>query len=149
MSHRDTSSVTTDTGKTFTIREVSGLFGLPASTLRYYEELGLLPDVGRASSGARIYREQHISRLNSIACFKRTGLSIARMQEFYQYEGDLASHAAEISAMMKAHEQDILRQLHELEADLVHIREKVAYYTAVENAVSTGEPIPRWDEFFS
>lgn len=135
--------------KTYTIREVSELFGLPASTLRYYEELGLLKDVGRTTSGARIYREQHIARLKGIACFKRTGLSIARMQEFYEYEGDLASHAAEISAMMQAHEQDILKQLHELETDLVHIREKVAYYTAVENAVNAGEPIPRWDEFFS
>ena len=31
--------------QTYTIREMSERFGLPASTLRYYEEIGLLTDV--------------------------------------------------------------------------------------------------------
>ena len=31
--------------QTYTIREMSERFGLPASTLRYYEEIGLLMDV--------------------------------------------------------------------------------------------------------
>ena len=37
--------------------------------------------------------------------------------------------------MMIDHEQDILNQIEELQNDLVHIREKVRYYAAVEDAI--------------
>ena len=40
---------------TYTIRQISNLYKLPASTLRYYEDLGLLTDVVHTASGARIY----------------------------------------------------------------------------------------------
>lgn len=37
---------------TYTIRQISNLYKLPASTLRYYEDLGLLTDVVHTASGA-------------------------------------------------------------------------------------------------
>ena len=40
--------------KTYSIREISELFSLPASTLRYYESEGLLPNVEKSSSKQRI-----------------------------------------------------------------------------------------------
>lgn len=55
---------------TYTIREISELFSLPASTLRYYESEGLLPLVEKNSSGQRIYTKEHIDRLQCINCFK-------------------------------------------------------------------------------
>lgn len=134
---------------TFTIRQISNLVKLPASTLRYYEELGLLTNVVHTSSGARIYTQAHIDRLGGIMCFKRTGLSIAKIQQFYRYEEDLTSHAHDISQMMIDHEQDILNQIEELKSDLAHIREKVRYYTAVEDAINKNEPVPGWHEFFA
>ena len=45
--------------QTYTIREMSERFGLPASTLRYYEEIGLLTDVIHTESKKRIYTQQH------------------------------------------------------------------------------------------
>ena len=134
---------------TYTIRQISDLFKLPPSTLRYYEDLGLLTDVIHTSSGARIYNQAHIDRLGGILCFKRTGLSIAKIQQFYRYEEDLNAHAHDISQMMIDHEQDILNQIEELKNDLVHIREKVRYYTAVEDSVKKNESIPGWHEFFA
>lgn len=133
---------------TYTIRQISQRFGLPASTLRYYESIGLLTGVIHTESGARIYTDRHIDRLNGILCFKRTGLSIAKIRQYYCYETDLNAHAGDICRMMTDHEQDILRQISELESDLSHIREKIAYYTAVEKAVKTHQPVPSWDEFF-
>ena len=46
----------------FIFCEISELFSLPASTLRYYESEGLLPNVEKSSSGQRIYTEEHIER---------------------------------------------------------------------------------------
>lgn len=68
--------------QTYTIREISELFSLPASTLRYYESEGLLPNVEKSSSGQRIYTEEHIERLNCINCFKRTGMTIPQLRKF-------------------------------------------------------------------
>ena len=52
--------------QTYTIREMSERFGLPASTLRYYEEIGLLTDVIHTESKKRIYTQQHIDCMTAI-----------------------------------------------------------------------------------
>ena len=38
--------------KEYTIRELSEMFGLPASTIRYYEDEGILTNVGRTTGSA-------------------------------------------------------------------------------------------------
>ena len=132
--------------QTYIIRELSQRYGLPASTLRYYEEIGLLCNVRHTDRGTRIYSEEHIARLDGILCFKRTGLPIAKIQEFYRYEADIASHTGDILHMMTEQESTILRQIEELNAGLVHIREKILYYTEVQKAFARGEKQPRWEE---
>ena len=59
--------------KEYTIRELSEMFGLPASTIRYYEDEGILTNVGRTPSGQRIFTDGHVNRLRTICCFKNTG----------------------------------------------------------------------------
>lgn len=139
----------TPTSRTYTIRELSRRYQLPASTLRYYEEIGLLCNVRHTDRGVRIYGEEHIARLDGILCFKRTGLTIAKIQEFYQYEADIASHTEDILAMMTEQEAAILRQMEELNKGLVHIREKILYYTEVQKAFARGEKQPRWEEIIA
>ena len=45
--------------QTYTIREMSERFGLPASTLRYYEEIGLLTDVIHTESRNDLHPAAH------------------------------------------------------------------------------------------
>ena len=123
--------------KTYTIRELGEMFGLPSSTLRYYEELGLLADVGRTPNRQRIYTQAHIDRLPAIMCFKRTGLPIAKIAEFFEYEQELPAHIDDILQLVTEHEQNILLQLQELSCDLQHIRKKVRYYTALRECCRT------------
>ena len=52
--------------KNYTIREISEMFELPSSTLRYYESEGLLPEVPKSSSGQRVYNDEHVERLKCI-----------------------------------------------------------------------------------
>ena len=47
--------------KEYTIRELSEMFGLPASTIRYYEDEGILTNVGRTPSGQRIFTDSGLS----------------------------------------------------------------------------------------
>ena len=49
--------VGTRSGRTYSIKEVAALVGLPASTLRYYEDVSVIPAIARdPSSGHRIYQ---------------------------------------------------------------------------------------------
>jgi DNA-binding transcriptional MerR regulator len=69
--------------KNYTIREAAKLSGLTESTLRYYETIGLIPHIDRdRSSKYRVYSEDDINYIVSIACLSATGLSIDDMKEY-------------------------------------------------------------------
>lgn len=133
--------------KTYSIRQLSARFDLPASTLRYYEEQGLLPEVARNKQGQRIYTQTHVDRLNAIRCFKDTGLPLGKIREFFEYEKQLACNIDKILDIVTTHEQDIQRQLEEMRQNLAHIHQKVLYYNAVKKACETHAPLPCFDDF--
>ena len=63
------------------IREVCARAGLSARTIRYYEELGLLPGVRRRSGGRRVYGPDELERLRFITRLKALGLSLEEIGE--------------------------------------------------------------------
>ncbi len=62
------------------IAQVREVTGLSARTLRYYEELGLLPGVRRRAGGRRVYGADEIERLRFIQRRKTRGLSLAQVK---------------------------------------------------------------------
>lgn len=62
----------------YTIGQVSEMFDLPVSTLRYYDKEGLFPELNR-TSGIRQFSENEIEALRVIECLKKTGLQIKDM----------------------------------------------------------------------
>ena len=66
----------------YTIREVSEMFNIPATTLRYYDKEGLLPYVGRKESGYREFSESDVQMLRVIECLKKSGMSIKEIKQF-------------------------------------------------------------------
>lgn len=133
--------------KTYTINEISKISGLPASTLRYYEGMNLLPKVGRSANNQRIYTDEHICRLNSIQCFKNTGLAISKIQDFFHYEENLYDNIEKIISLVTEHEENINIQIQKLQQDLEHIHHKVLYYNAIKKAISDGKCMPCWNDF--
>ena len=53
-----------------TIAEASKKLNLSAYTLRYYEKIGLIPEVSRTKSGIRNYTEKDLEHLQSVICFR-------------------------------------------------------------------------------
>ena len=64
------------------ISEVSKEFNISADTLRYYEKIGLLPRINRASSGGRDYTEENCKWVEFIKCMRGAGLSIEALTEY-------------------------------------------------------------------
>lgn len=133
--------------QTYSIKEISQLFQLSASTLRYYEDIGLLKNVQRTQNNQRIYTDEHIGRLGSIACFKNTGLPISKMLDFFYYEENISEHIDEIIALVAEHEAHIHEEINQMQEELLHIGQKSRYYHALKEAIDSGSPWPCWNDF--
>jgi DNA-binding transcriptional MerR regulator len=77
------------------ISEVCERCNISADTLRYYERIGLLPDVRRNHSGVRDYSDLDIRRIEFIKCMRSAGLTIQVLIEYYglvqQGDGTIAA----------------------------------------------------------
>ncbi len=131
---------------TYTISELSKMFDLPASTIRYYEKIGLLENVEHLDSKRRIYNDSHVDRLNAIECFKKAILPLDEIKLFFTYEKDMSANSDKILEMMKAQEVKTLSSMSTLQAGLAHLQKKIYFYTLVSSAVKENKPLPKWED---
>lgn len=68
----------------YSISQVSEMFKLPASTLRYYDKEGLFPDLKRKGN-VRKFSENELEALRVIDCLKRSGLEIKDIKNFFAW----------------------------------------------------------------
>ncbi|MEL7608646.1 MAG: MerR family transcriptional regulator [Bacillota bacterium] len=65
-----------------TIAEVAKKFEVTPDTLRYYERIGLLPNVARTSGGIRDYSESDCRWVEYIKCMRSAGVSVETLVEY-------------------------------------------------------------------
>jgi DNA-binding transcriptional MerR regulator len=109
------------------IREICARSGLSARTVRYYEELGLLPGVRRRNAGRRVYGPDELERLRFITRLKALGLSLEQIGELN------AVHAigGSTRAMLRRLDELLARRLAELDArigELDSLRDQIRKY---------------------
>ncbi len=68
----------------YTIGQVSEMFHLPVSTLRYYDKEGLFPNMNRVS-GIRKFSDKELEALRVIECLKKSGLEIKDIKQFMEW----------------------------------------------------------------
>ncbi len=68
----------------YTIGQVSEMFDIPVSTLRYYDKQGLFPNMER-TSGIRKFGDDQVEALKLIECLKRSGLEIREIRQFMEW----------------------------------------------------------------
>lgn len=59
-----------------TISQLARRSGVPASTVRYYEKVGVIPPASRTDSGYRLYDEQALARLAFVQRAKALGIEL-------------------------------------------------------------------------
>jgi DNA-binding transcriptional MerR regulator len=117
---------------TFTIQEISAMTELPSSTLRYYEELGLLEPVERLANGHRRYTEDDLRRITFIKKLRLIGMSLDSMREFLAlYRGGKAT-ATERREILVEHRKAVQAQIDELVETLGFIDYKIGLYEGEE-----------------
>lgn len=106
---------------TYTIGQVSALFSLPVSTLRYYDRQGLFPAMQRVS-GIRRFGKRELETLRVIECLKRSGLEIRDIRRFIDWCGQGSATFAqrkELLERQKASLEDELARLSRMHDMLV------------------------------
>jgi DNA-binding transcriptional MerR regulator len=118
---------------TYTIKEAAALTGLPASTLRYYESIGVIEPISRgASSGHRVYDEDDLDQLMWVACLAATGMSVGDMRQ-YVANGQLGPSAAgEQIELLAAQERRLALEAEHIALRQRYVRLKIDYWHAVQ-----------------
>ena len=65
----------------YKIKEIADRTGFSAATLRYYEDIGLLPESARTAAGYRMYDERTVERLAFIARAKQLGCTLEEIAD--------------------------------------------------------------------
>lgn len=131
--------------QTYTIRNLSEMFSLPASTLRYYEDVELLTNVERHGQ-KRVYHECHVHRLRTICCFKAAGMSIAQLKLLFQCE-DRPEKETEAIQLLQEYVKELSEKIAELQENEIHVKRKLAYYEDQHNARLHNKPLPDWKDY--
>lgn len=110
------------------IGELSRRTGIPCSTLRYYEDKGLIR-VGRDAGQRRDYREADIEWVKFLQKLKHTGMSLKNMEEYarLRYEGDATM--GQRLELLKVHEAYVREQRKQWEEYEKNLQDKIGWYT--------------------
>lgn len=126
--------------RTLRIGELARLAGTTPRTVRYYEEIGLLPDAGRREIGAhRTFTEADLERLREILRLKELlGLTLDELKVLVAAEEARAELRAEFRATEdRAERQRILAEgLGHLDAQLALVRRRLAELQALEDELA-------------
>ncbi len=101
--------------------------GLTTKTIRFYEDIGLVPAAGRDPNGYRRYGEREVHRLGFVHRARSLGFTVEECRELLALYADRERASADVKALALARIRDIERKIEELEAmkaTLVHLAER-------------------------
>lgn len=118
----------------YTIGQVSEMFDLPVSTLRYYDREGLFPDIKR-QSGIRRFGDRELEALRIIECLKLSGLEIREIKQFMQWCSEGSSTYELRRQMFEKRRQAVEEEIRQLQRTLDMLNFKCWYY---DTAIADG-----------
>lgn len=111
-----------------TIAEVSKKFDLTQDTLRYYERIGLIPEVNRNKSGIRDYTEEDCRWVEFVKCMRAAGLPIEVLIEYVALfqRGNETLEARE--ALLKEQRVQLAQKMEDMKKTLDRLDYKIERY---------------------
>ena len=95
------------------IKSVSAVTGLPAKTIRYYEDVGLIrPD--REANGYRVFSSNDVHKLAFLARARSLGFPVESCRSLLALYDDQERASADVKAIALEHLDEIDRKLKEL-----------------------------------
>ena len=111
----------------YSIGEISKMFQLPISTLRYYDKEGLFPHLKRVN-GVRQFSESEIETLRVIDCFKKSGLEIKEIKEYMSLCSLGNTTLKQRKEIFEKQKEEVLQEMEKLQKVLSMLNYKCWYY---------------------
>ncbi len=113
------------------IGELAGQLGINSTTIRYYEEIGLIPPAPRSSSGYREYTATDADRLTFIKTAQRLGMSLEEVAEILSLRERGQKPCAYVRDVLNEQMRSIDQRIAELRALRRELRELRAAADAI------------------
>ena len=111
----------------YSIGEISKMFQLPISTLRYYDKEGLFPHLKRVN-GVRQFSESEIETLRVIDCLKKSGLEIKEIKEYMSLCSLGNTTLKQRKEIFEKQKEEVLQEMEKLQKVLSMLNYKCWYY---------------------
>ncbi|WP_462413239.1 MerR family transcriptional regulator [Neobacillus sp. Marseille-QA0830] len=122
------------------IDDVAKQSGLSKRTIRYYEEIGILPVPERTEGGTRLYRQEHIEFLQKITVAKEVlGLTLHEVQQFITLTDTIESQKAEYKKVSNPRDQKekLAEMIQILDKQLALLEQKIGKILSVQTELVT------------
>ena len=107
-----------------TIGELAARTGCKAQTIRYYEQIGLMPEPMRTDGNQRRYGSRHLKRLAFIRHSRQLGFPLDAIRELLSltdHPGQSCAAADQIARRQLEHVESRIARLRALKAELEHM----------------------------
>lgn len=111
-----------------TIAQVGKKYDMSSDTLRYYERIGLIPDVNRSPSGIRDYTEEDCRWVEFIKCMRGAGIGIDALIEYVALFQQGESTAEARMALLIEQRRQLAERFEEMRRTLERLDGKIAHY---------------------
>lgn len=108
--------------------QVAEKTGFSLDTIRYYEKIGLLPEIARTAGGRRRFTATDVQWLLLLRCLRDTGMPIAQMHRFMELARGDRGTIPDRLALLAEHDQRIDQQIARLRANQQQIQGKIRHY---------------------
>ena len=111
----------------YTIGQVSEMFHLPISTLRYYDKEGFFPNLERKGN-IRYFSDNELEAIRVIECLKRSGLEIKDIKQFFEWVTEGSSSYTKRKELFEHRKAAVKEEIKQLEKTLAMLEFKCWYY---------------------
>ncbi|MCM3022720.1 MerR family transcriptional regulator [Heyndrickxia ginsengihumi] len=113
-----------------TIKQVSEQLSMPVATIRYYDKLGLVPQLQRDKNGYRQFSEKDIYTLEMIQCFRATGMSVEDLINIFSLDiNDPILSLNQRQKIISKQREKLLKQRKQIDDALALVDYKLKRYT--------------------
>jgi DNA-binding transcriptional MerR regulator len=98
------------------IGDIANLTGLTTTTIRYYEDIGLVPPPAREANGYRDYGPEAVERLRFIHDAQDSGLTLSEVASIVELREQGESTCHHVIELMERHLADVDRRIERLQA---------------------------------
>lgn len=117
----------------FAIGAVSKRTGISIDTLRFYERVGLTPNIERTAGGQRMYNDQDLAFLEFAQKMRATGMPLEALAKYVALMKRGIETIPERRAMLERYAVDVDARITELQKAQDALRMAISWYQAIES----------------